>query len=87
MGYRLFSTSGIDRKLGFNVLGTTPISHPHQLRDTFAVDLLQKGVPLEEVSKLLGHESIKTTEKIREMGSGAAGQIGFAGDSVGEDKN
>jgi len=37
--------------------------HPHQLRDTFAVDLLQKGVPLEQVSKLLGHESIKTTEK------------------------
>jgi integrase/recombinase XerD len=35
----------------------------HRLRDTFAVDLLQKGVPLEEVSKLLGHESIKTTEK------------------------
>jgi site-specific recombinase XerD len=27
------------------------------------VDLLEKGVPLEEVSKLLGHESIKTTEK------------------------
>jgi integrase len=35
----------------------------HRLRDTFAVDLLQKGVPMEEVSKLLGHESIKTTEK------------------------
>lgn len=35
----------------------------HRLRDTFAVDLLQKGVPLEEVSKLLGHTSIKTTEK------------------------
>lgn len=35
----------------------------HRLRDTFAVDLLQKGIPLEEVSKLLGHESIKTTEK------------------------
>ena len=35
----------------------------HRLRDTFAVDLLQKGVPLEEVSKLLGHQSIKTTEK------------------------
>jgi integrase/recombinase XerD len=40
-----------------------PDGHPHQLRDTFAVGLLQKGVPLEEVSKLLGHESIKTTEK------------------------
>jgi integrase/recombinase XerD len=35
----------------------------HRLRDTFAVELLQKGVPLEEVSKLLGHDSIRTTEK------------------------
>ena len=35
----------------------------HRLRDTFAVDLLQKGVPLEDVSKALGHESIKTTER------------------------
>jgi integrase/recombinase XerD len=35
----------------------------HRLRDTFAVDLLEKGVPMEEVSKLLGHTSIRTTEK------------------------
>jgi integrase len=35
----------------------------HRLRDTFAVDLLQQGVPLQDVSKLLGHQSIKTTEK------------------------
>ena len=35
----------------------------HRLRDTFAVDLLEKGVPLEEVSKLLGHQSIRTTER------------------------
>jgi site-specific recombinase XerD len=35
----------------------------HRLRDTFAVDLLTKGIPMEEVSKLLGHESIRTTEK------------------------
>lgn len=40
-----------------------PSLRSHQLRDTFAVDLLSKGVPLEEVSKLLGHESIRTTEK------------------------
>jgi integrase/recombinase XerD len=40
-----------------------PGGHSHQLRDTFAVDLLVKGVPLEEVSKALGHTSIKTTEK------------------------
>lgn len=35
----------------------------HRLRDTFACGLLEKGVPLEEVSKLLGHKSIKTTER------------------------
>jgi integrase len=35
----------------------------HRLRDTFACDLLTKGVPLEDVSKLLGHESIVTTER------------------------
>jgi integrase/recombinase XerD len=40
-----------------------PEGHPHQLRDTFAVALLEKGVPLEDVSRALGHESIKTTEK------------------------
>ncbi len=35
----------------------------HRLRDTFAVRLLEHGVPMEEVSKLLGHQSIKTTER------------------------
>ena len=35
----------------------------HRLRDTFAVGLLEKGVPMEEVSKLLGHESMRTTER------------------------
>jgi integrase/recombinase XerD len=40
-----------------------PEGHPHQLRDTFAVALLEKGVPLEDVSRALGHESIKTTER------------------------
>lgn len=35
----------------------------HRLRDTFACDLLEKGVPLEEMSKLLGHQSIRTTER------------------------
>lgn len=35
----------------------------HRLRDTFAVNLLNKGVPMEEVSKALGHKSVKTTER------------------------
>jgi integrase/recombinase XerD len=40
-----------------------PKGHPHQLRDTAAVEWLKAGLPLEEVSKLLGHDSIKTTER------------------------
>ena len=43
--------------------GKTTQFTPHCLRDTFAVGLLGKGVPLEEVFKLLGHTSVKTTEK------------------------
>lgn len=35
----------------------------HRLRDTFAVELLLAGVPLERVAILLGHQSIKITEK------------------------
>ena len=37
--------------------------HPHMFRDTFAVELLKNGVSLETVSMLLGHASIKVTEK------------------------
>jgi integrase/recombinase XerD len=37
--------------------------HTHRFRDTFAVDLLQAGVSLENVSTLLGHKSIRITEK------------------------
>ncbi len=36
---------------------------PHCLRDTAAVEWLSAGIPLEQVSKLLGHTSVKTTEK------------------------
>jgi integrase/recombinase XerD len=37
--------------------------HAHRFRDTFAVELLLAGVPLERASILLGHSSIKVTEK------------------------
>jgi integrase/recombinase XerD len=39
-----------------------PDGHPHRLRDAFAISLLEKGVDLKNVSILLGHTSIKTTE-------------------------
>jgi len=34
----------------------------HMLRDTFAVEMLLARVPLEKVSRLLGHKSIRVTE-------------------------
>ena len=36
--------------------------HPHRLRNTFAVEHLLAGVSMEDVSTLLGHSSIRTTE-------------------------
>jgi integrase len=35
---------------------------PHRLRDTFAVRALLRDVPIGDVSKLLGHSSVKITE-------------------------
>ena len=37
--------------------------HPHRLRDTFAVELLLTGMSMDDVSTLLGHSSVRTTEK------------------------
>jgi integrase len=37
--------------------------HPHRFRDTFAVDLLLRGVAIDQVSALLGHSAVKITEQ------------------------
>jgi len=49
-------------KLVYDMAGI-PDGHSHWLQDTFSVDLLSKGVPIDVVPMLLGHTSIKTTEK------------------------
>jgi integrase/recombinase XerD len=48
-----------------DVFGGAKISngHSHRFRDTFAVRLLEAGVGLGSVSILLGHKSLRITEK------------------------
>jgi integrase/recombinase XerD len=36
---------------------------PHMFRDTFAVEMLLAGLPIDQVSILLGHKSVKIIEK------------------------
>ena len=55
---RLFKTADIRKPDG-----TVKRCHAHMFRDTFAVELLLAGVPLDQVSLLLGHASIKVTER------------------------
>jgi integrase len=47
----------------FKLAGITKRAHPHMFRDTFAVEFLLSGIPLDKVSVLLGHSSVKITEK------------------------
>jgi integrase len=54
----------LNRSLDFKEEEGQPMRfHSHMLRDTYAVELLKAGVPLEDVSKLLTHTSILTTER------------------------
>jgi integrase/recombinase XerD len=55
---RLFKSADI-RTAG----GERKRCHPHMFRDTFAVEMLLAGVPIDQVSLLLGHASVKITEK------------------------
>ena len=63
--YRHASYMGEQIAAAFDAAGVKSGGHmiSHRLRATFAVDLLTKGVPLEHVSKLLGHRSVTTTER------------------------
>lgn len=54
--------SGVEfivKELG-NIAGVEDV-HPHRFRRTFATNLLDKGVPIEQVKVLLGHSRIDTT--------------------------
>lgn len=62
---RMETASDLWRRKLAQVFTTAKIQggHPHRFRHTFAVELLKKGVPMEEVSILLGHSSVRITEK------------------------
>ena len=45
------------------ILAGVPDGHAHRFRDTFSVELLLAVVPIERVSILLGHQSVRITEK------------------------
>ena len=56
-----YSINGVERRireLG-NRCGVN--AHPHKFRRTFATNLVNKGVPLEQVKELMGHSNMDTT--------------------------
>ncbi|HKD78917.1 MAG TPA: tyrosine-type recombinase/integrase [Candidatus Angelobacter sp.] len=56
--WKLFQLANIRR-----TDGSSKRCHPHMFRDTFAVELLLAGNPIDQVSLLLGHSSVKITER------------------------
>ena len=42
-------------------------AHPHKFRRTFCSYLIKKGMPIDQVQKLMGHESIETTLRYIDM--------------------
>lgn len=60
--YNRLSIAGVElrlRKIG-KKLGIKKV-HPHKFRRTLATIAIDKGMPIEQVQKLLGHEKIDTT--------------------------
>ena len=49
----------LDEKMG-KKLGVEKV-HPHKFRRTMATRAIEKGMPIEQVQKILGHEQIDTT--------------------------
>lgn len=63
-GGLLISSSA--RELRYKVHAATG-SSPHNIRHTWATVMLNNGCPLESISKLMGHASVKTTEIYAEV--------------------
>lgn len=60
--YDRLTESGVElrlREMG-KKLGVEKV-HPHKFRRTMATRAIEKGMPIEQVQKILGHEQIDTT--------------------------
>ena len=57
------SVAGRDACASCSRLHGSEDGHAHRFRDTFATELLLASVPIERVAILLGHQSVKVTEK------------------------
>ena len=60
--YDRLSIGGIERRLQKigDILGI-PKVHPHKFRRTLATMAIDKGMPIEQLQQLLGHQRIDTT--------------------------
>ena len=60
--YKRLQISGVEillRKIGKKI--NIDKVHPHKFRRTFATKAIDKGMPIEQVQKMLGHAKIDTT--------------------------
>lgn len=65
---------GVLDRMGLNDDPENTRITPHTFRDTFASWLVQAGVSLRKVSKLLGHADVKMTEKYAHLHPDATGR-------------
>jgi site-specific recombinase XerD len=43
--------------------GIDHVVHPHKFRRTFATNMARRGMPIQEIASIMGHEKIETTMK------------------------
>lgn len=59
-----YTTDGIRVVInGIGERASVPDTHPHRFRRTLATTLAKRGMPIQEIQRILGHSNISTTQK------------------------